>query len=160
MKILFKLFLVLNIYFGFILFAQAQTKVDLQTSNLALKDILTQNPLVEPTDDRDKKLKFSELMAPYLNPGINTVYDDKTGESLTHFSFSTNSCELYENNNAFVLYYCNFAVGYTKDVRVDKYSKIILDMSLLLSSGVQVQYDYKIKPDASTHIENATYFLY
>ncbi len=150
------LFFLALISFG----SQAFSQNDIEVSNLALKEILVQNPTIEPTDTRDPKKKFTDLIASYLNPGIYTVFDEKTGEALTNFSYTTNACALFEKVDSKSTYNCSFAAGYVKSVLVDKYNKISLDMGQLLSNGMQVEYDFMIESDKPKQIFNSKYYTF
>jgi hypothetical protein len=133
---------------------------DIDASNSALKEMLLQNPLIKPADSRDLSQKFTDLIVEYLNPGIYSVFDEKTGEGITHISYTTNACILFENINAALTYNCSFAAGYAKSVQVDAFNKINLDMGALLANGMQVEYKYKVNSDESKEIFNSLYYTF
>ena len=153
-----KLLALLLMVFSFSALAQAQPNEDV--SNLALKEILAQNPIVEPADERDQKQKFTDLISEYMNPGLYTVFDEKTGEATTHMSHTTNACMLFEGNPMASTYNCRFEAGYAKSVVVDEFNTVNLDMGLLLSSGILVRYDFKISADSSTKILGSAYYSF
>lgn len=147
--------------FGANSFAKTATELETEVSNKALAELIGQNPYVKPGDERDIKRQFSELLAQYLNPGIHTVFNEKTGEAVTHLSYSTNTCLTYENNTIYSLYNCSFVVGYANQVPVDEFNKISIDMSTLLSSGIQIEYEFKVVNSITKkEIIEPTYYIY
>lgn len=148
------------IVWGFSFSALAQTQLDQEVSILALKEILAQNPFVEPADERDEKQKFTDLISEYINPGLYTVFDEKTGAATTHVSHTTNACVLFEGNATASTYNCRFEAGYAKSVAVDEFNNITIDMGLLLSTGILVRYDFKINADSSKKILSTAYYSF
>lgn len=136
------------------------SQTDIEISNTALREMLSQNPLIQPADNRDLTQKFTDLIVEYLNPGVHTVFDEATGEAITHISYTTNACILFENISAASTYNCSFAAGYAKSVQVDAFNKINLDMGALLSNGMQVEYKFKVNTDESKEILDSRYYTF
>ncbi len=157
MRYIFLTALHLSLFIG----VSLQAKPDLEVSLLALKKILYVNPYIEPADERDAKKKFTDLVADYLNPGIFTIFDDSTGSSLTHFSYTTNTCDVFNEEATFSVYNCEYTTGYSKAVKVDELGKVELDLGLLNSSGISILYDLKLKSDDSAaEFSNTAYYIF
>ena len=153
-----KSFLILFLSIG--LSCPSYSQTDIEVSNIALKEMLSQNPMIEPADNRDLTQKFTDLIVEYLNPGVYTVFDQDTGEATTNISYTTNACVLFENINSALTYNCSFAAGYARSVLVDAFNKINLDMGALLSNGMQVEYKFKINRDESKEIFDSLYYTF
>lgn len=144
----FFIFLFLNPILSFASL-EAMTTQEAEISNSALKELFQINPVILPLDERDPEKNFAEVISEYLNPGLYTVFDEKTGTSKIHMSHITNTCTTYEYNTIYSLYDCTFVVGYSNDVLVNEFNQINLDMGLLLSAGVFVTYEFKVVPSTN-----------
>lgn len=138
-------------------FSKSYITPNIEISNQAFSEILMQNPVVKPADERDEREKFTQIMAKFLNPGIYTVFDKMSGEAFTHISYSTNSCTLFDTRDGVEIYSCEFSVGYSKDIKVDVFNKVQLDVGVLLSNGLKVEYQYIKKLDGRKEILKPTY---